>query len=82
MGLSGGVDSTVAAELLHRAIGDRLICFFVDNVLGVKWSLGECSEFEFFRGADGNCVVMQIYASFIEHYFVTNTVLSLRLILA
>jgi GMP synthase (glutamine-hydrolysing) len=33
MGLSGGVDSTVAAELLHRAIGDRLICFFVDNGL-------------------------------------------------
>lgn len=33
MGLSGGVDSTVAAELLHRAIGDRLLCFFVDNGL-------------------------------------------------
>ncbi len=33
MGLSGGVDSTVAAELLHRAIGDALVCFFVDNGL-------------------------------------------------
>lgn len=33
MGLSGGVDSTVAAELLHKAIGDNLICFFVDNGL-------------------------------------------------
>ncbi|GJM32625.1 MAG: GMP synthase [glutamine-hydrolyzing] [Saprospiraceae bacterium] len=33
MGLSGGVDSSVAATLLHRAIGDRLICFFVDNGL-------------------------------------------------
>ncbi|MEL6655767.1 MAG: glutamine-hydrolyzing GMP synthase [Bacteroidota bacterium] len=33
MGLSGGVDSTVAAELLHRAIGDQLFCFFVDNGL-------------------------------------------------
>ncbi|MDX2133677.1 MAG: glutamine-hydrolyzing GMP synthase [Saprospiraceae bacterium] len=33
MALSGGVDSTVAAELLHRAIGDRLFCFFVDNGL-------------------------------------------------
>ncbi len=33
MGLSGGVDSTVAAELLHKAIGERLICFFVDNGL-------------------------------------------------
>lgn len=33
LGLSGGVDSSVAALLLHRAIGDRLICFFVDNGL-------------------------------------------------
>ncbi|MEQ1910342.1 MAG: glutamine-hydrolyzing GMP synthase, partial [Vicinamibacterales bacterium] len=30
-GLSGGVDSTVAAMLLHKAIGDRLTCIFVDN---------------------------------------------------
>jgi GMP synthase (glutamine-hydrolysing) len=29
--LSGGVDSTVAATLIHRAIGDRLHCIFVDN---------------------------------------------------
>lgn len=33
MGLSGGVDSSVAAMLIHRAIGDRLICIFVDNGL-------------------------------------------------
>ncbi len=33
MGLSGGVDSSVAATLLDRAIGDRLVCFFVDNGL-------------------------------------------------
>ncbi|MCB9276998.1 MAG: glutamine-hydrolyzing GMP synthase [Lewinellaceae bacterium] len=33
MGLSGGVDSTVAATLLHHAIGDQLICIFVDNGL-------------------------------------------------
>jgi len=31
--LSGGVDSTVAAMLIHRAIGDRLTCIFVDNGL-------------------------------------------------
>lgn len=33
MGLSGGVDSSVAATLLHKAIGDKLICVFVDNGL-------------------------------------------------
>ncbi len=32
-GLSGGVDSTVAATLVDRAIGDRLTCIFVDNGL-------------------------------------------------
>ena len=33
LGLSGGVDSTVAAMLLHRAIGKHLTCIFVDNGL-------------------------------------------------
>ncbi len=33
LGLSGGVDSSVAAVLLHRAIGPRLHCIFVDNGL-------------------------------------------------
>ena len=33
MALSGGVDSTVAAFLLHKAIGDNLQCVFVDNGL-------------------------------------------------
>jgi GMP synthase (glutamine-hydrolysing) len=32
-GLSGGVDSTVAAVLVHRAIGDQLTCIFVDHGL-------------------------------------------------
>ena len=32
-GLSGGVDSSVAAALVHKAIGDRLTCVFVDNGL-------------------------------------------------
>jgi GMP synthase (glutamine-hydrolysing) len=31
LGLSGGVDSSVVAALLHRAIGDKLTCVFVDN---------------------------------------------------
>ena len=33
LGLSGGVDSSVAALLLHRAIGEQLTCIFVDNGL-------------------------------------------------
>ena len=33
LGLSGGVDSSVAAALIHRAIGDKLTCVFVDNGL-------------------------------------------------
>jgi GMP synthase (glutamine-hydrolysing) len=32
-GLSGGVDSSVAAAIIHKAIGDRLTCIFVDNGL-------------------------------------------------
>src|SRR3989339_100801 len=40
-GLSGGVDSSVAAVLLHRAIGRRLTCVFVDNGL---LRLGEGSK--------------------------------------
>lgn len=32
-GVSGGIDSTVAALLIHRAVGDRLRCVFVDNGL-------------------------------------------------
>ena len=31
LGLSGGVDSSVVAALLHKAIGDQLVCVFVDN---------------------------------------------------
>ncbi|MES9905265.1 MAG: glutamine-hydrolyzing GMP synthase, partial [Sedimenticola sp.] len=33
LGLSGGVDSSVVAAMLHKAIGDRLTCIFVDNGL-------------------------------------------------
>lgn len=33
LGLSGGVDSAVAAALIHRAIGERLVCVFVDTGL-------------------------------------------------
>lgn len=33
LGISGGVDSTVAAVLIHRAIGDQLTCMFIDHGL-------------------------------------------------
>ena len=33
LGLSGGVDSSVAAALIHKAIGKQLTCVFVDNGL-------------------------------------------------
>ena len=41
MALSGGVDSTVGATLLSRAIGDRLHCFFIDNGLLRKGEFAE-----------------------------------------
>lgn len=41
LGLSGGVDSSVCAALLHRAIGEQLICIFVDTGLLRK---GEAAE--------------------------------------
>jgi GMP synthase (glutamine-hydrolysing) len=51
LGLSGGVDSSVAAVLLHRALGDRLTCIFVNNGLLRK---GEAEEvLETFRTGIG-----------------------------
>ena len=44
LGLSGGVDSTVAAVLLHKAIGDRLHCIFVDNGLLRRNEFSEVME--------------------------------------
>jgi GMP synthase (glutamine-hydrolysing) len=40
LGLSGGVDSTVAAILINEAIGSRLHCIFVDNGLLRKHEFG------------------------------------------
>jgi GMP synthase (glutamine-hydrolysing) len=56
-GLSGGVDSSVAAALVHRAVGDRLTCIFVDNGL---LRAGEATQVEaLFRGAfKANLVVV------------------------
>ena len=36
LALSGGVDSSVTALLLHKAIGDKLTCVFVDNAVAAR----------------------------------------------
>jgi GMP synthase (glutamine-hydrolysing) len=46
-GLSGGVDSAVTASLIHRAVGQQLVCIFVDNgLLRVKEQAGVVSTFK------------------------------------
>jgi GMP synthase (glutamine-hydrolysing) len=64
-GLSGGVDSSVAAALVHRAIGDRLTCIFVDNGL---LRAGERGQVEaLFRDAfKMNLVVVDAAERFLE----------------
>jgi len=44
MGASGGVDSTVAADLIHEAIGDRVYCVFIDHGLIRKGEAEEVRE--------------------------------------
>ena len=44
MAISGGVDSTVAASLIHKAIGRRLLCLFIDNGLLRKGEFKEVLE--------------------------------------
>ncbi len=43
-GLSGGVDSAVAASLIHRAVGDQLTCIFVDHGLLRQGEAGQVVE--------------------------------------
>ncbi|MBQ6118794.1 MAG: glutamine-hydrolyzing GMP synthase [Clostridia bacterium] len=49
LALSGGVDSAVAAALLHRAVGDRLVCVFVDHGL-LRKGEGDLVERTFSQG--------------------------------
>jgi GMP synthase (glutamine-hydrolysing) len=56
MGLSGGVDSTVAATLLHKAVGDRLQCIFVDNGLLRKDEAAQVMEWYRELGLPVKCV--------------------------
>ena len=59
-GLSGGVDSSVVAILLHQAIGDRLTCVFVDHGLLRK---GEADEVVEIFGSRYNITLIHIDAS-------------------
>ena len=54
LGLSGGVDSSVTALLLHRAIGEQLVCVFVDNGL-LRLNEGQQVQ-EMFKGLGLNIV--------------------------
>jgi GMP synthase (glutamine-hydrolysing) len=64
-GLSGGVDSSVAAVLVHRAIGDRLTCIFVDNGL-LRKNERESVERTFRRHLGIRLVVVDARQEFLE----------------
>ncbi|MBO0878988.1 MAG: glutamine-hydrolyzing GMP synthase [Mycobacterium sp.] len=64
-GLSGGVDSAVAAALVQRAIGDRLTCVFVDHGL---LRAGERAQVQrdFVAATGANLVTADVAATFLE----------------
>jgi len=64
-GLSGGVDSSVAAALVHKAIGDQLVCVFVDHGLLRK---GEAEQVEetFRRTFNMNLIHIKAEDRFLE----------------
>ncbi len=64
-GLSGGVDSSVAAALVHKAVGDQLVCVFVDHGLLRK---GEAEQVEetFLRNFHVNLVHVKAQDRFLD----------------
>ena len=64
-GLSGGVDSSVAAALVHRAIGDQLTCIFVDNGL-LRKNEREGVERAFRRHLGAHLVVVDARERFLD----------------
>ena len=64
-GLSGGVDSAVAAALVHRAIGDRLTCVFVDHGL-LRLDEGEQVEQTFRANLDVDLIHVRAQDRFID----------------
>ncbi len=63
--LSGGVDSSVAAALVHRAVGDRLTCVFVDHGL-LREGEAEQVEKDFVAATGVRLVVVDARARFLE----------------
>ena len=66
LGLSGGVDSSVAAALIHRAIGDQLTCVFVDNGL-LRLNEAEQVMETFARGLGVKVVHVDATEQFLGH---------------
>jgi len=66
LGLSGGVDSSVAAALLHRAIGDQLTCVFVDNGL-LRLNEGEQVMETFANNLGVHVIHVDASAEFMKH---------------
>jgi GMP synthase (glutamine-hydrolysing) len=66
LGLSGGVDSSVAAALIHRAIGDQLTCVFVDNGL-LRLNEAEQVMHTFARNLGVKVVHVDATAQFMGH---------------
>ena len=66
LGLSGGVDSSVVAALLHRAIGEQLTCVFVDNGL-LRLNEGEQVMATFARNLGVKVIHVDATAQFMGH---------------
>ncbi len=66
LGLSGGVDSSVAAALIHRAIGDKLTCVFVDHGL-LRLNEGEMVMDMFARNLGVKVIHVDASAEFMKH---------------
>jgi GMP synthase (glutamine-hydrolysing) len=64
-GLSGGVDSAVAAALVQRAIGDRLTCVFVDHGLLRAGERGQVQR-DFVAATGAKLVTVDVEARFLE----------------
>ncbi|MCV7013526.1 glutamine-hydrolyzing GMP synthase [Mycolicibacterium madagascariense] len=64
-GLSGGVDSAVAAALVQRAIGDRLTCVFVDHGLLRAGERGQVQR-DFVAATGANLVTVDVEQRFLE----------------